>query len=346
MAEPEILFERRGHAGLVTLNRPGALNALSHGMVTALAQALEGWRSDPEIRLVIVRAVGRAFCAGGDIRAVYEAGQGSSAQKAFFEAEYRLNAAIKAFPKPYVAMVDGYVMGGGAGISVHGSHRVFAEKAVFAMPETGIGFFPDVGSSFFLSRMPSQVGLYCALGAIRLARGDAIHAGIATHAAPAATFEAIIARLAEAADVDAVISEFAEPTTPETLGSLAPAIEAVFATGSVESILARLDALQGPLADWGGGTAAAIRGKSPTSLRIALRQIRAAGELAFEDCIRLDWRIANAILDGHDFYEGVRAALVDKDQSPRWNPATLEAVDPGVIEGHFVAPLDGDIPLP
>ena len=135
MAEPEILFERRGHAGLVTLNRPGALNALSHGMVTALAQALEGWRDDPEIRLVIVRAVGRAFCAGGDIRAVYEAGQGSPAQRAFFEAEYRLNAAIKAFPKPYVALIDGYVMGGGAGISVHGSHRLFAEKAVFAMPE-------------------------------------------------------------------------------------------------------------------------------------------------------------------------------------------------------------------
>ena len=143
-----------------------------------------------------------------------------------------------------------------------------------------------------------------------------------------------------------MISEFAEPAAPETLGSLAPAIEAVFATGSVESILARLDALQGPLADWGRVTAAAIRSKSPTSLRIALRQIRAAGELAFEDCIRLDWRIANAILDGQDFYEGVRAALVDKDQSPRWNPATLDAVDPGAIEGHFVAPLDGDIPLP
>ena len=346
MAEPEILFERLGHAGLITLNRPGALNALSHGMVTALSDALQQWRDDPSIRLVIVRAVGRAFCAGGDVRTVIEAGQGEPVQKAFFEAEYRLNAAIKAFPKPYVALVDGYVMGGGAGISVHGSHRVFAEKAVFSMPEAGIGFFPDVGSSFFLSRMPNEIGLYCALAAVRLARGDALHAGIATHAAPAAAFDAIVAALAEADDVDAVLAAFVERVSTETLGTLDAAIEAGFATGSVESILARLDGLDGALAEWGGRTAAAIRTKSPTSLRVALRQIRAARDLQFEDCIRLDWRIASAMLDGHDFYEGVRAALIDKDQSPRWNPATLDAVDPRAIEGHFVAPLDGDIPLP
>ncbi|WEK49154.1 MAG: enoyl-CoA hydratase/isomerase family protein [Candidatus Kaistia colombiensis] len=346
MAEPEILFERLGHAGLVTLNRPAALNALSRGMVAALADALDGWKVDPSIRLVIVRANGRAFCAGGDIRAVYEAGQGSPAQKVFFRDEYRLNAAIKAFPKPYVALVDGFVMGGGAGIAVHGSHRIFGEKAIFSMPETGIGFFPDVGSSFFLSRMPNQIGLYCGLAAMRLARGDALHAGIATHAAPASAFDAIVARLAEAADIDAALACFAETAPAETLGPLDTAIEAIFATGSVESILARLDALEGPQAEWGALTAAAIRSKSPTSLRIALRQIRAARELDFDDCIRLDWRIANAILDGHDFYEGVRAALVDKDQSPRWNPAALDAVDPGAIEGHFEVPLDGDIPLP
>lgn len=346
MAEPEIRFDRLGHAGIITLDRPAALNALSHGMVVALAETLDLWRDDPAVRLVVVRANGRAFCAGGDIRAVYEAGQGSAAQKAFFQAEYRLNAAIKAFPKPYVALIDGFVMGGGAGISMHGSHRVFAEKGVFAMPETGIGFFPDVGSSFFLSRMPSEIGVYCALGAIRLARGDALHAGIATHAAPAASFDAVIAGLGETDDVDAVLAEFAEPAVAETLGALDAAIAGVFATGSVESILARLDALDGALAEWGTSTAAAIRSKSPTSLRVALRQIRAARQLDFDDCIRLDWRIASAILDGHDFYEGVRAALVDKDQSPQWIPATLAAVDPKAIEGHFVAPSDGDIPLP
>jgi len=346
MAEPEILFERLGHAGLITLNRPAALNALSHAMVRALAGALAGWQDDPDVRLVIVRANGRAFCAGGDIRAVYDAGRGAPGQKDFFRDEYRLNAAIKAFPKPYVALVDGYIMGGGAGIAAHGSHRVFAEKAIFSMPETGIGFFPDVGSSFFLSRMPNEIGLYCGLAAARLARGDALHTGVATHAAPAAAFDAIVAALSEYADVDAVLGRHAEAVAAETLGAVDATIARVFATGPVESILARLDALEGAQAEWAARTAAAIRGKSPTSLRIALRQIRAARELEFDNCIRLDWRIASAILDDHDFYEGVRAVLVDKDQSPRWNPATLDAVDPGVIEGHFVAPLDGDIPLP
>lgn len=346
MAEPEILFERLGHAGLVTLNRPSALNALSHEMVKALAGALEAWKHDPAIRLMVVRANGRAFCAGGDIRAVCEAGRGAPDQHAFFHDEYRLNAAIKAYPKPYVALVDGYIMGGGAGIAVHGSHRVFAEKAIFSMPETGIGFFPDVGSSFFLSRMADEIGLYCGLAAARLARGDALHAGVATHAVPASTFDAIVAELAESADIDAVLARYAETVPAETLGSVDAAIAAIFATGPVESILSRLDALEGPHAEWAARTVAAIRGKSPTSLRIALRQIRAARELDFDDCIRLDWRIACAILDGHDFYEGVRAVLVDKDQSPRWNPATLDAVDPGRIEGHFVAPHDGDLPLP
>lgn len=344
--EPEIRFDREGHAAIVTLCRPTALNALSHGMVTALAEALADWERDPAVRLVIVRAEGRAFCAGGDIRAVYEAGRGSPTQRDFFRSEYRLNAAIKAFPKTYVALVDGYIMGGGAGIAVHGSHRVFAENAVFSMPETGIGFFPDVGSSFFLARMPGEIGVYCALAAARLRRGDALHAGIATHAVPAASFDAITGRLTVEDDVDGVLADYAEAAPAETLLALNGRIEPLFGTGPVESILARLQQVEGPHADWARQTAAAIATKSPTSLRVALRQIRAARELDFADCIRLDWRIACAILQGHDFYEGVRAALVDKDQSPRWVPDTLAAVDPKAIDGHFVAPSDGDIPLP
>ncbi|WP_018181797.1 enoyl-CoA hydratase/isomerase family protein [Kaistia granuli] len=344
--EPEIRFERRGHAGIVTLCRPGALNALSHGMVQSLATTLAAWKDDPAVRLVIIRGEGRAFCAGGDIRAVYEAGRGAPGQRDFFRDEYRLNAAIQVFPKPYVALVDGYIMGGGAGIAVHGSHRVFAENAVFSMPETGIGFFPDVGSSYFLSRMPGEIGVYCALAAVRLRRGDALHTGIATHAAPAAAFEAIVARLTEDDAVDALLADFAEAAPAETLEPLGPVIDAAFGVGPVESILARLEALDGPHADWARQTAATIREKSPTSLRVALRQIRAARQLDFDDCIRLDWRIACAILDGHDFYEGVRAALVDKDRSPAWLPGTLAQVDPKAIDGHFVAPAEGDIPLP
>lgn len=347
MAEPEIRFEQQGHAGIATLCRPGALNALSHGMIQALAAKLANWRDDPAIRVVIVRAEGRAFCAGGDIRAVCEAGRGApEVQRGFFRDEYRLNAAIKAFPKPYVALVDGYIMGGGAGIAVHGSHRLFGENAVFSMPETGIGFFPDIGSSFFLARMPGEVGLFCALAAARLRRGDALHAGIATHAVPAAAFGVIVDRLAQDPDVDAVVAEHAVAVPPETLGPLQVEIDALFATGPVESILSRLDALDGGNADWARQTAAAIRAKSPTSLRVALRQIRAARELVFEDCIRLDWRIACAILEGHDFYEGVRAVLIDKDQAPAWQPATLADVDLEAVERHFVVPPEGDLPLP
>lgn len=346
MAEPEIRFERQGHAGIATLSRPGALNALSHGMVSALATRLAAWRDDPAVHVVIVRGEGRAFCAGGDIRAVCEAGRGAPEQKAFFHDEYRLNAAIKAFPKPYVALVDGYIMGGGAGIAVHGSHRVFAESAVFAMPETGIGFFPDVGSSFFLARMPGETGVYCALAAARLRRGDAMLAGIATHAVPAARFDAIVARLAETSEVDAVLAEHAEVVEAETLPGLLGDIDALFATGSVESIVARLETLTGANAGWARQIAEAIRAKSPTSLRVALRQIRAARALSFEDCIRLDWRIACAILDGHDFYEGVRAVLIDKDQAPVWKPATLADVDPEAVDRHFVVPPEGDLPLP
>ncbi|MCX5493813.1 enoyl-CoA hydratase/isomerase family protein [Kaistia dalseonensis] len=346
-SEPEILFDRKGRAGLVTLNRPKALNALSYDMVMLMAEHLAIWRDDPAIGVVVVRGAGRAFCAGGDVRAAYEAGRAGPSPAAFFRDEYRLNAAIKHFPKPYVALVDGFVMGGGVGISAHGSHRVFAENAVFSMPETGIGFFPDVGSSYLLARMPGESGLYAALAAARLGRGDCLHAGIATHAAPAANFDAIVDALAEGDDADRALAPFLHgPVAPETLRELNDPIAAIFGTGTVETILSRLDEAEGPHAPWAERTAADIRAKSPTSLVIALKQIRAARTLDFDDCIRLDYRIASQILDGHDFYEGVRAALVDKDKAPRWRPDTLSAVDPRVIEAHFGVPSDGDFTLP
>lgn len=344
--EPEILFDRRGGLGLVTLNRPRSLNALSPGMVEAMTERLRAWANQPNVRVVAVRGNGRAFCSGGDIRAVYEEGRVGPPAKGFFQEEYRLNALVKHYPKPYVALVDGYVMGGGAGISVHGSHRIFGEAALFAMPETGIGFFPDIGSSYFLSRMPNEIGLYCALGAIQLARGDCLHAGIATHAAPAESFEAIIEALSEAEDIEAAIAPFTSSIAPETLAPLEALIARIFATGSVESILARLDEAEGPHALWAERTAAQIRSKSPTSLKIALRQVRAARDLPFDDCIRLDYRIASQILTGHDFSEGVRAALVDKDRKPKWRPDRLSSVDARSIEAHFLPPSDGDLVLP
>ncbi|MBB5754745.1 enoyl-CoA hydratase/isomerase family protein [Prosthecomicrobium pneumaticum] len=339
-----IHFERRGLAGIVTLDRPAALNALSHAIVRALARRLTEWAADPQVETVVVRGRGRAFCAGGDIRAVYEAGRQGPPAIDFFRDEYRLNAAVKHFPKPYVALVHGYVMGGGAGISIHGRYRVFAADAVFSMPETGIGFFPDIGGSHFLSRMPASTGVYCALAAARLGRGDCLHTGIATHAAPADRFDAIVDALAGEADVEAVLAHFTEPAPPpETLGAVDPVVAEVFGTGGVETILARLDQVDAPHAAFAARAAAAIRTKSPTSLRIALRQVRAAAALDFDDCIRLDFRIVNEILSGHDFYEGVRAALVDRDGVPHWRPATLPAVDERAVERHFLPPRGGDL---
>ena len=345
-SEPEILFDRQGRAGLVTLNRPAALNALSHGMIKALSRQLDAWREDDAVHQVIVRGRGRAFCAGGDVRAAYEEGRAGPPPFDFFSDEYRLNAAIHHYPKPYVTLADGFVMGGGAGISIHGSHRVFGEGAIFSMPETGIGFFPDVGSSYFLSRLPNEVGAYAALAAARFGRGDCMALGIATHAAPAADFDAIADRLADTEYVDSVLADYLTPPAPETLDKLRAPIGDIFAIGSVETILKRLDEAEGPHAPWAERTAADIRAKSPTSLRISLRLIRAARALEFDDCIRLDYRIASEILSGYDFYEGVRAALVDKDRAPRWRPASLDLVDPRVVEAHFLMPSDGDLILP
>ncbi|MBN9000481.1 MAG: enoyl-CoA hydratase/isomerase family protein [Rhizobiales bacterium] len=342
----EILFERRGRIGLVTLNRPAALNALNQAMVEALSAALRDCAADEAVAAVIVRANGRAFCAGGDIRHAHDIGREGPPAYEFFRHEYRLNAQIHHFPKPYVALIDGFVMGGGAGISIHGSHRVFAEGAVFSMPETGIGFFTDVGSSYVLARLPHEIGVYCGLTSARLARGDALHVGIATHAAPAAAFDAIVDALAGSGDVEAVLAPYRSATTPpETLGAVDAEIARIFATGTVDAILARLDAVEGQHAPFFGRAADAIRSKSPTSLKIVLRQIRAARALDFDDCIRLDYRIAHQILTGHDFYEGVRAALVDKDRNPRWRPATLAEVDARTVEAHFVPPAEGDLEL-
>jgi enoyl-CoA hydratase/carnithine racemase len=218
MNADDILFERRGAAGLITLNRPQALNAVTHGMVTALAARLAAWASDPAVTRVIIRAAGdRAFSAGGDIRALYELGRaGRQADMLpFWRDEYRLNHLIKHYPKPYVALIDGIVMGGGVGISLHGSHRVAGEKFQFAMPEVGIGFFPDVGATWFLPRLPGQIGAYCALTGERLRAADGLAAGVATHHIAGARFPDLIDALAGTVSVDAVLAAFADqPLAP------------------------------------------------------------------------------------------------------------------------------------
>jgi enoyl-CoA hydratase len=350
MTDPEILFERRGVAGFVTLNRPKALNAVTLGMVRALTGQLEQWAADPAVTRVIVTAAGeRAFCAGGDIRALYELGCARAYRDMlpFWREEYTLNAMIKRYPKPYVALIDGIVMGGGVGLTVHGSHRVAGDRFSFAMPEVGIGFFPDVGGTWFLPRLPGELGAYCALTGERLNAADGINSSIATHGVLSSRFAELQDSLCNAVPVDAVLAAFSEPRSAGPVTSHAVAIDRLFAGEHVEDILAALDRearSESAVADFAGKTAEIIRAKSPTSLKLALAQIRTGKSLAFEACMQTEFRIVSRIIHGRDFYEGVRAVIVDKDNAPRWQPSTLQEVTQAEIERHF-APLGAGEPV-
>ncbi|MBI3705592.1 MAG: enoyl-CoA hydratase/isomerase family protein [Rhizobiales bacterium] len=348
----EILFERRGAAGIVTLNRPKALNAITHGMVRALHAQLVLWADDAAVTRVVIQAAGeRAFCAGGDIRMLYDLGKAGRHKEAlqFWGDEYRLNTAIKNYRKPYVALIDGIVMGGGVGVSVHGSHRVAGDRFSFAMPEVGIGIFPDVGGTWFLPRMPGELGAYCALTGERFGIADGVGAGIATHRIPSARFAALIEALSGTVSVDAVLAAFAEPAGEGPIVAKRAAIDRLFAGRQVEEIVAALEreaAAGGADAEWAGKTAATIRTKSPLSLKLALAQVRRGGAWDFETCMRTEFRIVSRVIHDHDFYEGVRAVIVDKDNKPRWRPATLAAVSAAEVERHFAPLPDAELDLP
>jgi enoyl-CoA hydratase len=342
-ASSEILFERRGVAGLVTLNRPAALNAVTLGMVRAFTRQLKEWRDDPSVtRVVLTAAGGRAFSAGGDIRALYDAGTSGrhGDMLSFYGEEYVLNTIIKHYPKPYVALIDGIVMGGGVGLSVHGSHRVAGDRFSFAMPEVGIGFFPDVGATWFLPRLPGQLGAFCALTGERLDAGDGVAATIATHRVSSQRFGDLADALCNAVPVDATLAAFAEPAGNGKLAPHRSAIDRLFNNDRIEDILTSLDAgaKNGTDADFARATAAAIRAKSPTALKLALAQMRAGTTLSFEACMQTEFRIVSRVIHDHDFYEGVRAVIVDKDNAPRWRPGTLAEVSDAEIARHF-APL-------
>ena len=342
----DILFERRAAAGIVTLNRPKALNAVTHGMVRALRAQLDRWADDAAVTRVVITAAGeRAFSAGGDIRALTDLGKAGRHDEAlqFWRDEYPLNAAIKSFRKPYVALIDGIAMGGGVGVSVHGSHRVVGDRFSFAMPEVGIGFFPDVGATWFLPRMPGELGTYCALTGERFGIADAIGGGIATHRVPSARFGSLLDGLTGTVSVDAVIAAFSESAGEGPIMQRKAAIDRLFVGDRVEGIIDALDreaSLGGADSEWAKTTAATMRTKSPLSLKLALAQVRRGKDWDFETCMRAEFRIVSRIIHGHDFYEGVRAVIVDKDNKPRWQPATLAEVSEGEVERHF-APLGG-----
>lgn len=360
----EISFSEDGGLASIALNRPKALNALTHDMIRALAPKLDRWEDDDAVKAILIKGAGeKAFCAGGDVRAVWYSmmkaaeGGGYSCQgpselsRAFFLDEYRLNHDIHALSKPYIALIDGVTMGGGVGLSIHGSHRVATERLMFAMPESAIGLFPDVGGGWFLPRLPGETGMYLALTGARLGAAGALALGVATHMVPAGRIEEFEAALATElagasngrAAVNDVLERFAE--TPDADGDPVVAGRAVidrcFAQQSVEAIF---DALSRE-ADGGSAFAAETRDvllkKSPTSLKISFAQLRRGRDMSsLAQVLAMEYRMTQRCMAGGDFFEGIRAVLVDKDHAPTWDPATLAEVSDDLVESYF-APLDG-----
>ncbi|MES2473644.1 MAG: enoyl-CoA hydratase/isomerase family protein [Pseudomonadota bacterium] len=332
--DPHIKAEKRGSLGLLTLDRPAALNALTHGMINALAAYLSAWVDDDTIRTVAIRGAGeRAFCAGGDIRAVQQSVvAGGNEGAALLRDEYNLNALIGSYPKPYVALLHGITMGGGAGVSVHGRYRLADASLDFAMPETVIGFIPDVGSSYFLARAPGEMGMYLALTGARIGLGDALAAGLVTHAVSREDFDALLDALAQGRAADDAVRAVARKAPAAALASERRRIETIFSASSVEAILERLDR---DGSEFARQTAQTIRARSPTSVKLVYRQIRSAAHLDLRQCLSMEFRLALRVLHSHDFREGVRAALIDKDRNPKWQPSALAGV--ADLDGFFAS---------
>lgn len=336
--DDEVAFAVQGAAGLIRLTRPKTLNALTHKMVLAMERALIRWADDPQIKAVIVEGEGRAFCAGGDVVAAYHAGKNGAPAYDFFKDEYRLNRLIAAYQKPYIALLDGITMGGGAGISVHGSHRIVTENTLFAMPESGIGFFTDVGGSAFLPALPEKFGFYLGLTGTAIRWGDCLHSGIATHALKAEQLAELRERLTDGETPDDILSSIQlsqpDPETPEQERAL---IARCCAAENIEQVIGNFAAA----GQAGGEKAAAIAellGKrSPTSLTAIFKLfqdaeafIRANTQLSYsarlDRQMQIEYALAEILLQGHDFYAGVGAVLIDKTGNPAWEPVSLEQV--------------------
>ncbi len=342
VTEPEVIIERRGRALWLTLNRPAALNALNLSMARTIHRALYEAAGDPAVERMVIEGAGdRAFCAGGDVASLARRGREDRAlYEGFFHDEYRLNQAIARLVTPWVAILDGVTMGGGVGLSIHGPCRIATERTLFAMPETGIGLIPDVGGTHALSRLPGEIGTWLALTGARLKAADCLYAGIATHFVP-------LERLAVLRDLMATSDE----TVMEILGALhgdagvsalvalRDGIDFHFGHDTVEAILASLEEGDG----WAQDQAAMIRKMSPTSCKLTLAGLRAGRDATIEHALVNEYRMVCEIRNGHDFFEGVRAQLIDKDRKPLWSPETLAGVSDDDVARHLVEPESGDL---
>lgn len=337
----EVEFSKKGQIGLITLNRPAALNALTLEMICAMQNQLSLWKADVAIKAVVIRAVlGNAFCAGGDVRWLYQKGRENlEEQQQFFWHEYRLNQFINHLGKPYIALMDGITMGGGVGVSLHGSFPVASERFVFAMPETSIGFFPDIGASHLLSRCANSLGIYLGLTGNRLTAHEALQAGLVKYLVPAEQMEAMVeALLQEDLSTDAFervarcLNSYSTALDSSDFEPFHPLIEECFSAATVEGII---DALECREEEWAKKINTTLAQKSPLSLKLTLAQLQKAQGLSLEDCLRMDFRLVHHFMSDHDFYEGVRALLVDKDKNPHWQPSKLKNVTPEQINSYF-----------
>ncbi|RAH98737.1 3-hydroxyisobutyryl-CoA hydrolase [Acuticoccus sediminis] len=336
----DINFDTVGRAGLVTLNRPKALNALTEAMVLELGEALDEWAKDDRIARVAVRGEGeKAFCAGGDIRSVYDRRAGATD---FFANEYRTNNRIAQYQKPYVALIHGVCMGGGVGLSAHGPYRIANETLTFAMPETAIGLFPDVGATHLLSRMEDEAGMWLGLTGHRIKRDMAAAVGYVTHPVEG-SLDAALDRVAHARDLDGALAELTVETEPFDAGDRKVMAHA-FAAPSVIEVMERLEKA-GRDNEFAKIAADEIRLRSPMSLSVTFEQIRRAKDLDPAEVLEMDFSIVCKILDGHDLYEGIRAVLIDRDNAPKWDPAELDRVDPGEVLAHFAPSPHGELGL-
>jgi enoyl-CoA hydratase len=339
-ATDEVLIRREGRAGRITMNRPQALNALTLGMVRQIWDALRAWQDDPAIGLVILDgAGGRALCAGGDVRSLYDSrAQGSGQARTFWREEYALDALIGRYPKPFVAIQDGIVMGGGIGLSGHARHRIVTERSKLAMPETGIGLIPDVGGTWLLAHAPGEAGLYLGLTGEAMAAADAVYARFADAFVLSGKIERLVARLADAkgGPVGAAIAEVAEDPGPSSLAARRTDIDRTFGGETVEVMLDALAAMPG---EWAQKTQAALAQKSPKSLKLACAAIRNARRLAsLEAALKFEFRLCTRLFEDGEFIEGVRALIVDKDRKPAWSPPRLADVTPELVAA-YLAPL-------
>ncbi|MFD6159658.1 enoyl-CoA hydratase/isomerase family protein [Nocardia sp. NPDC060256] len=348
MTEPEVLIDKRDGLGLITLNRPKAINALNHAMTLAITDALRAWADDDEVRTVVVTGAGeRGLCAGGDIVAIHTDATGGatgadSPTGRFWRDEYVLNALIGRYPKPYLVVMDGIVMGGGVGLSGHGSHRIVTERSKIGMPEVGIGFVPDVGGTYLLARSPGELGAHVALTTARMTAGDAIAAGFADYFVATEHLPGLLDTL-RTESVEVAIAKFATDAPQSGLLGQRVWIDECYGADTVEEIVARLQAHEAPEA---AKAAADILTKSPVALKVALRSLRSARTAPdLETVLNEEYRVSIAALSSPDLVEGIRAQVIDKDRNPQWSPATLAEVTTAQVDAYFAELGDQELGL-